>query len=430
MAELAEAQVTQQPASTKLLFTPRQRQYTAHFNTLVRQGNNQRRALLVAGFAICVVTFSTLCTDLAAIEMMRDMSVGEDGAAMVAGTETLVTTAQHTEQLQLDDFWFAMPEEREEIAEGLQSVTVNLNETTVRLRVEGYRTFPATGAMTIYLARNNELRFLPGGVDFLLDGETHTLAKASTGLHPGSRKLLGVPLLVAGGGLVTTAVANYVKNKIFTCARAQSGMACDQFTKCQAQYNNFPYNIYQAANQARFELKKVLKRGDIECSDAGGSWFGSADFASCGGTGFVNDTYWHSFNSGLIARNVMGGTGSNKRDKTQAAQIALDFMNARETCHSGSAGAYLHALMDENNNRVGVETFKDLTEKKWWWVRAIPPSPKKLSDALLAKLCDAKKVYYSGAAGTANWNQATVNARTASYDGKLWIAKGGRPSWC
>jgi hypothetical protein len=105
-------------------------------------------------------------------------------------------------------------------------------------------------------------------------------------------------------------------------------------------------------------------------------------------------------------------------------------MNARETCHSGSAGAYLHALMDENNNRVGVETFKDLTEKKWWWVRAIPPSPKKLSDALLAKLCDAKKVYYSGAAGTANWNQATVNARTASYDGKLWIAKGGRPSWC
>ena len=97
MAELAEAQVTQQPASTKLLFTPRQRQYTAHFNTLVRQGNNQRRALLVAGFAMCVVTFSTLCTDLAAIEMMRDMSVGEDGAALVAGTETLVTTAQHTE---------------------------------------------------------------------------------------------------------------------------------------------------------------------------------------------------------------------------------------------------------------------------------------------------------------------------------------------
>lgn len=428
MAEPAELQGTEQTANAKLLVASRPRAYTAHFNTLVQQGNRHRRALLVAVLAICVVTFSTLCTDLVAIEMMRDMSVDTDGAVMVPGTENLVTTAQYTEQLQLDDFWFAMPEEREEIAEGLQHVTLNLNETTIKLRVEGYRTFPATGAMTIYLARNNELRFLQSGVEFLLDGQTHTLAKASMGLHPGSRKLLGVPLLVASGGLITT--ARYVKSKIFTCERAQSGMACDQFTKCKAQYSNFAYHLYQGANQARFELKKVLKRGDIECSDAGGSWFGSANFASCGGTGFVNDTYWHSFNSGLIARNVMGGTGKNKRDKTQAAQIALDFMNAREACHGGSAGAYLHALMDENNNRVGVETFKDLTEKKWWWVRAVPPSPKKLSDALLAKLCDAKKVYYSGPAGTANWNQATVNARTASYDGKLWIAKGGRPTWC
>ena len=424
---------------------PDRGRYTVLLNDTLESTRRTRRLVGVVALLGLFLLGCTFSLDVLAIHLLKDIEVDEEHGSMVSTQSgEALATATALDSVTFDDFYLEDGAVKQALAESMERVTITYNTTTLRLGVEGYRYDAEEDVFDLFLARGASMRFTQTEMSITPPGEkdaivvAHAEAEADAGEADSTalvavddtkvhrRKLKGLGLLVGGGFAVGVGSYHLARRAVFTCKLAKSAMACGQYEFCVKQDKNFPYRLYQAANQGRSVVRKVVKmKKGIECEDVGGSWFGSPNFANCGGTGLVADAYWHSFMTSLIARNLH----STKVRKDKASKIALDYMNTRESCAEPKPPALLHKLMDENNNRVGAELMRSMTRKRWWR-KEQPPSKTQLSTALLNKLCSAKLVYYSGSEGTQNWNDAKINARTEKYDGSLWVIKGGLPSWC